>query len=149
MSIHDRIKERREALKLSQAELARRISKLEGKDKDSPLSYQTVQQWENGKSAPTRKRRPFVAAALEMSEHDLAFGPAEPSKPDLRSSGLSNEVYAELGLYWEGLSPVFQQAVLAIAKEVAARATQATSKVVSNAKRQPDLPTHSKKPHTV
>lgn len=69
MSIHQEIKARREALEWSQTKLAEEVSAREGLPK--PLSWQTVQQWENGSSAPTRKRLPFVASALGCSPEEL------------------------------------------------------------------------------
>lgn len=44
------------------------------------VSWQTIQQWENGKTAPKRQRAEKVAAALEISVGELLFGEndAEP-----------------------------------------------------------------------
>jgi transcriptional regulator with XRE-family HTH domain len=69
MTIHDVIAARRKALDLSQKDLADRISALEGNAK--PLAWQTVQQWENGSSAPKRSRLPFVAQALGIPTSTL------------------------------------------------------------------------------
>lgn len=139
MSIHDRIKKRRIDLGLNQAELARRVAKI----LEAPVSYQLVQQWESG-IGPGRKRRPAVAKALEMTEHDLELGPIEPAKPDLRSTAVNNDTYIELGRHWSALSPLFQQALLAIAKEAARNVNQAATTAVGKARKQPGLPTRQK-----
>jgi len=76
MSIHEAIKARRTALGWSQMRLAGEVSKLE--NLDPPLTYATVQQWENGKSAPKRTRLKFVAQALGCEIGDLT-GDAAPS----------------------------------------------------------------------
>ena len=76
MPIHNEIKTRREALGWSHARLAEEVSRREGATKK--LSWQTVQQWENGKSAPKRTRLDHVAAALGCTVHDLL----SPSAPD-------------------------------------------------------------------
>ncbi len=76
MSIHNGIKSRREALGWSHARLAEEVSTIEGVSQK--LSWQTVQQWENGKSAPKRTRLEHVAAALGCSVHDLL----NPSVPE-------------------------------------------------------------------
>jgi transcriptional regulator with XRE-family HTH domain len=72
MSIHEQIKRRREAKGWSHATLAAKVSELEGAKK--PLAWQTVQQWENGGSAPKRTRLGYVAKALGCTESDLLFG---------------------------------------------------------------------------
>lgn len=65
-SIHDRIKERRTALKLSMEDLAAKVD---------ARSWQTVQQWEKqGGTAPSRKRLPLVAKALDVSVNWLISG---------------------------------------------------------------------------
>lgn len=65
-SIHDRIKERRTALKLSMEDLAAKVD---------ARSWQTVQQWEKqGGTAPSRKRLPLVAKALDVSVNWLLTG---------------------------------------------------------------------------
>lgn len=50
-------------------ELANRVSKHQGLLK--PLSWQTVQQWENGASAPKRQRLEAVAAVLNCTVSEL------------------------------------------------------------------------------
>ena len=72
LDIHRAIKKRREALGLSMQELGASVAKLEGREK--PLSWQTVQQWENGTSAPKRTRLEHVANALKTTPHDLIYG---------------------------------------------------------------------------
>lgn len=63
-TIHQRIKSLRETLGLSMEQLAERVS----------VSWQTVQQWENGKTAPKRARLEAVAEALGTSAEYLAVG---------------------------------------------------------------------------
>lgn len=65
-TIHQRIKSLRETLGLSMEQLAERVS----------VSWQTVQQWENGKTAPKRARLEAVAQALGTSAEYLAVGQA-------------------------------------------------------------------------
>ena len=69
MSIHEAIKTRRLELGWSHERLAEEVSKLEQLPK--PLAWQTVQQWENGKSAPQRTRLPYVAKAMNLSLNEL------------------------------------------------------------------------------
>lgn len=78
-SIHKRIKERRQALELSMEDLAERVG---------VKSWQTVQQWENGSTAPSRKRMEAVATALQVSQSWLATGaePAEEKKTASRAA---------------------------------------------------------------
>lgn len=64
MTIHRRIKELRENLGLSMEALATIVG----------VTWQTVQQWENGKTAPSRKRIPEVAGALNTTQEYLLFG---------------------------------------------------------------------------
>lgn len=77
MDIHTRIKALRTHLNLSHQQLADRISELEELKK--PLSWQTVQQWENGKSAPKRSRLAFVAMALGVELPQLMGYEAMPA----------------------------------------------------------------------
>jgi SOS-response transcriptional repressor LexA len=69
MTIHEQIKSRREALNWSMEQLAAAISTREGLVK--PLAWQTVQQWENGTSAPRRKRLEVVAQVLGCTVPEL------------------------------------------------------------------------------
>ncbi|WP_244125147.1 helix-turn-helix domain-containing protein [Burkholderia gladioli] len=65
MSIHQRIKERREALGLSMEALGERVG----------VVYQTIQQWEKeGGTAPKRGRLQKAAEALETTPEYLLFG---------------------------------------------------------------------------
>lgn len=65
-SIHARIKQLREGLSMSMEALAEAIG----------VSWQTVQQWENGKTAPKRKRLEDVASTLQTSVDFLLTGGA-------------------------------------------------------------------------
>lgn len=73
MDIHQQIKTARERKGWSMERLASEVSKAEELKK--PLSWQTVQQWENGASAPKRTRMEVVRRLLALD--DLA-GPPEP-----------------------------------------------------------------------
>jgi transcriptional regulator with XRE-family HTH domain len=64
MNIHEKILDLRTRQNMSQQNLADAIG----------VSYQTVQQWENGKTAPSRKRLDAVAKALNTSAEYLLFG---------------------------------------------------------------------------
>ncbi|MDH0520843.1 LexA family transcriptional regulator [Achromobacter xylosoxidans] len=64
-TIHKRIKDLREKLELSMEQLAERVG----------VSWQTVQQWENGRTAPKRARLEAVAKALHTTPEYLAVGP--------------------------------------------------------------------------
>lgn len=68
MSIHRRIKERREALDLTMEGLADRVG----------VKWQTVQQWEKeGGTAPKRTRIEHVAKALLVTPEYLLYGEAK------------------------------------------------------------------------
>lgn len=71
-TIHKRIKDLREKLGLSMEQLAERV----------PVSWQTVQQWENGKTAPKRARLEAVAKALNTTPEYLAVGPVTDPDTD-------------------------------------------------------------------
>lgn len=64
-SIHSRIKDKRLALGLSMEDLAKKVD---------VKSWQTVQQWENGTTGPSRKRVALVADALMVSQAWLLTG---------------------------------------------------------------------------
>ncbi|MBR8027811.1 helix-turn-helix transcriptional regulator [Burkholderia cenocepacia] len=66
MTIHRRIKERREALGLSMEALGERVG----------VVWQTIQQWEKevGGTAPKRERLQKAAEALETTPEYLLFG---------------------------------------------------------------------------
>ncbi|KQT10983.1 hypothetical protein ASG30_09295 [Ramlibacter sp. Leaf400] len=69
-SIHEQIKAARERRGWSMQRLAHEISQAEGLAKK--LSWQTVQQWENGTSAPKRTRMQVVAKLLNLHESETA-----------------------------------------------------------------------------
>ena len=69
MSVHDQIKRRREALGWSMERLAQEVASREGSDRS--LAWQTIQQWENGTSAPRRSRLQTVAAIFRCTVSDL------------------------------------------------------------------------------
>jgi transcriptional regulator with XRE-family HTH domain len=80
MTIHDRIKERRIALGFeSHGALAAEVG----------VSWQTVQQWENGTSAPTRKRMTKVAEALKTTPNWLMYGDQPEGRKVLQFAELS------------------------------------------------------------
>lgn len=64
-TIHNRIKERRLALKMSMEQLA---------EMAGYKSWQTVQQWENGRTAPNRNKLSRVAEALKTTVGYLQYG---------------------------------------------------------------------------
>lgn len=66
MSIHQQIKEARDRLGWSMERLAKEVSEAEGLAK--PLTWQTVQQWENGTSAPKRTRMQIVSRLLGLDD---------------------------------------------------------------------------------
>lgn len=71
-TIHSRIKAARVAKVLSMEQLAAEVG----------VSYQTVQQWENGKTAPKRKRLEKVASTLGTTPEHLLFGTDSDGNPD-------------------------------------------------------------------
>jgi transcriptional regulator with XRE-family HTH domain len=73
MDIHQQIKQAREERGWSMERLAKEISEAEGLQK--PLTWQTVQQWENGASAPKRTRMEVVRRLLSLE--------APPAKGDV------------------------------------------------------------------
>jgi transcriptional regulator with XRE-family HTH domain len=85
VDIHNRIKTRRTHLKLSQEQLAVKVSQLEGLAK--PLAWQTVQQWETS-TVPRHRRLQHVATALEMQLDELMGAPASATpKAQVQSQG--------------------------------------------------------------
>lgn len=64
MTIHQRIKELREGQQLTFQALAAKLS----------VSWQTVQQWEHGKTSPNVKRIQKLAEALNTTKEYLLFG---------------------------------------------------------------------------
>src|SRR5690606_33340852 len=71
-TIHTRIREARQAKGLSTERLAALVG----------VSYQTIQQWENGKTAPKRQRLAKVADALGVTVEFLSLGTAPDENPD-------------------------------------------------------------------
>ncbi|MYZ41396.1 helix-turn-helix domain-containing protein [Schauerella aestuarii] len=69
-TIHTRIKQLRESLQLSMEQLAALVG----------VSWQTVQQWENGKTAPKRLRLEAVANALQTTSDHLLLGTSSELK---------------------------------------------------------------------
>lgn len=111
-SIHARIKERRQALKMSQEKLAGEIG----------VTYQTVQQWErepgvgpDGKpilsTAPSRARLAKVAAILGVTQHWLLTGEDhEGQKLDPTTS--------QLVMMYEGVSEESRDTLLQFANRL-------------------------------
>lgn len=64
MNIHERIKRGRIAKRMSMEELAEKLG----------VTWQAVQQWENGGTTPRRKRVEQIAQVLDMSEMEVALG---------------------------------------------------------------------------
>lgn len=79
MSIHAQIKRLREAKGWSHQTLAQEINEHEKRPK--ALAWQAIQQWENGESAPTRKRLPYVALAFGVSLQSLQGLEGDASSP--------------------------------------------------------------------
>ena len=103
-SIHTRIRERREALGMSQKDLAQAVD----------VEYQTVQHWEREpgpgikSSAPKRTRMAAVAAALKVSEEWLATGRDA-------DGNLVDPIKKQLDSFYEGMSPEKRHELVAIA----------------------------------
>lgn len=74
-TVHDRIKELREKAGLSMEQLAEKLG----------TAWQTIQQWENGKTAPQRKRLQSVAEALNTTVDYLVTGGYPPAPPNQTS----------------------------------------------------------------
>ncbi|MHA3905174.1 XRE family transcriptional regulator [Castellaniella sp. WN] len=72
-TIHDRIKQARQAKGLSMEKMA---------DLLGLKAYQTIQQWENGKTAPSRKRLMDVARVLGVTPEHLSLGTEPDENPD-------------------------------------------------------------------
>lgn len=69
-TIHERIKRLREAKGMSKAALARAVKQ----------TYQNVQHWEKGPTAPARKVLQEVAIALGVTPQELLYGSPAPVK---------------------------------------------------------------------
>lgn len=87
MNIHQTINQARLAKGWSMERLAEEVSRLEGLKK--PLAWQTVQQWENGNSAPKRKRLAIVLQALSIDP--AATTTSEPYSPTAPGQALKAE----------------------------------------------------------
>ena len=110
MSIHTEITRRRKALGWSMERLAAEVSKVEGLKK--PLNWQTVQQWENGGSAPKRTRMGFVAqafgcslAALMTDDADILLESEGASARVVKASALPVTVVAKKAAKKEAKPP--------------------------------------------
>lgn len=75
MTIHEAIKAARLKKDWSMEQLAAAVAKHEGAAK--PLSWQTIQQWENGTTAPKRTRLKAVGEVLGLSMADLGLDAPE------------------------------------------------------------------------
>ena len=71
------IRMRREVLGWSRQKLGAEVAKREGLGK--PLTHSTIQQWENGTTAPKRKRMTIVADLLGIEAHEIVPTSAETS----------------------------------------------------------------------
>lgn len=89
-TIHARIRRLREAKGLSKAALA----------KASGATYQAVQSWERGDTAPKRARLSAVAAALGVSPHELALGAPIASQTPVNADCR----LAQISSFWEWLT---------------------------------------------
>jgi phage repressor protein C with HTH and peptisase S24 domain len=81
MTIHTRIKELRAAAELSLESLAARLG----------VSWQTVQQWEKGKTTPSIKRIEAIAEALNTTREYLLFGESPQTKTGQSSVSTESE----------------------------------------------------------
>lgn len=102
MSIHELIKQARINKGWSMERLALEINAVEGKKK--PLAWQTIQQWENGNSAPKRLRLATVAQVLGV---DFSSGTLIAATPEA-----STAVVAMSPVPSYGPPPVPQQPTL-------------------------------------
>lgn len=99
------ILEARKKKRWSQTKLAKEISVLE--KKDPPLTYQTIQSWEKGRTMPSRKRAAFVAKVL-----------GEPKIAGITGSRPAplDEKTANLMKYWPWLSDGEKDKIVELAK---------------------------------
>lgn len=92
---------------MSMQDLARAVGEAEGGGR--PLSYQTVQQWESGKSAPKRSRLEVVARVLGSTAQELLGLPAVTETQQPPGKGVAVRIHAIQNLQvpkmvpWEGL----------------------------------------------
>ncbi len=112
MTIHQRIKERRQELGLTLMEVAKRCGLS---------AWQTVQHWEH-KTAPIRTRLPKVAEVLGVTEEWLLTGRGSKTGPNLVGafSELSGQE-AQLVMFFRTLTPAEQGQVLNLAFELSKR----------------------------
>lgn len=88
-TIHERIKEQRMRLGMSLEQVAEKLN----------VTYQTVQQWENGRAGPKRTRIGQLAALLGVTEQYLMTG-SDPAMGDM----LENQALT----IFRGLPPALQ-----------------------------------------
>lgn len=105
-TIHQRIKRLREAKGMSKAALARAVNQ----------TYQNVQHWEKGPTAPARRVLQEVATALGVTPQELLYGSTAPVKTN--PSG--NPMAQELSRLFDLLDDEGKGAVLGIVRSMAA-----------------------------
>jgi len=110
VDIHEKIREARERRGWSMQKLADEISSAEGLDR--PLSWQTVQQWEAGRSAPKRTRMQIVTQLLglggrevQLFSEDTEGGYAIPVMANSASMGPGTEQHDDVVVGRLTLSP--------------------------------------------
>lgn len=113
MDIHQQIKTARERKQWSMERLAKEISNAEGLKKE--LAWQTVQQWENGTSAPKRTRIELVKQLLDIEDRKPATAPPAPGA---RFDELSSDERDLIG-YWRLLLGKDRRRLLADIVELA------------------------------
>lgn len=112
MSIHKRIRERRQELGLTLMEVARRCGLS---------AWTTVQHWER-KTAPTRMRLPKVAEVLEVTEEWLLTGRGNKTGPNLVGAFSElNGQEAQLVMFFRTLTADEQSSVLTLAFDLSKR----------------------------
>ena len=107
-TIHARIRRLREEKKLSKAGLASLCG----------ATYQAVQSWERGDTAPKRARLASVALALGVTPQELAHGQQKAQETDL----------SEVSGLWKLLTPQQKESILSLLRSM-------TSPVKSPAKK--------------
>lgn len=105
-TIHQRIKRLREAKGMSKAALARAVNQ----------TYQNVQHWEKGPTAPARKVLQAVAAALGVTPQELLYGSTAPIKINPSADPRAQE----LSRLFDLLDDEGKGAVLGIVRSMAA-----------------------------
>lgn len=86
-TIHEQIRTARKNMGWSMEKLAQEVSDAEGLAK--PLTWQTVQQWEDGKSAPKRTRMELVKRLLKIEP----AGVTPPALQDPEMAELAHKYY--------------------------------------------------------